>query len=419
VTAISGVALLTRNLPWLLPGATLALFATETLFQIPFWIMAGLGLYRLCRAPRAVMMLPGAPLAGALFLCLWVPQLASLPDAVNPARSMATALAYPHYFLAALYLLGAADDPLPGRRVDIAVLAIVTVWVVDAMIQYVSGTNLLGYAYRRGQLTGLFDPHMRIGHILAVLLPVCLDFTRRAALRRPWLWLLPVLMGAVIILSGKRVAWVMASVALLGYGMHLYRIRALGLRAVAAAILIATLGGAALLASNEVLARRAALVLEALSADATAVDRATSHRLPLWRTAVDIAGEHWINGVGPRGYRFAFRDFAGADHFYLKDGREGSTHPHQLVLEVAAETGAIGLAGLAAFWWLLATRGWRRYRDDAAVAPWLLAVLVAWLPLNAHLAFYGSYWSSIAWWVLMVLLIQPGTRAGDGPWPGS
>jgi O-antigen ligase len=190
-------------------------------------------------------------------------------------------------------------------------------------------------------------------------------------------------------------------------------------RVIVAAALLGTLGGAALLASNDILARRATLVLEAFSSDARAIDRATSHRMPLWRTAAGIAEAHWINGVGPRGYRYAFREFAGTDNFFLQEGREGSTHPHQLVLEVAAETGAIGLAGLAAFWWLLVSHGWRKYRDNPETAPWLLSVIVAWLPLNAHLAFYGSYWSSVSWWVLVLLLIQPGRRLDPDRCPAS
>ncbi|MBI1731891.1 MAG: O-antigen ligase family protein [Gammaproteobacteria bacterium] len=410
---------LRRNLPWLLVAATLALFATETLFNIPYWLMAALGLYELCRAPRAVLAQPGTRLAGALFLCLWLPQLAALPDAASPARSIETALAYPHFFLAAVYLLQSVRDPVIVRRLELAVFAIISVWIIDAMIQYTLGKDLLGYPYRRGQLTGMFDPHMRLGHLLAVLLPVYLDITRRLAAARPWPWLLPALLCAVIILSGKRVAWVMAAVAMLGYGGYLLLAGALRARILAFALLFGALAGVGLLGSNEILARRAAAVLDIFSTDMDAVDKATSHRMPLWRTATEVAGEHWINGVGPRGYRFVFRDFADEDNFYLRDGRDGSTHPHLPVLEIAAETGLIGLAGLFAFWWILATRVWRRHGSRPGAMPWLISVFVAWLPINAHLAFYGSYWSSVSWWVLSLLLVQPEAGRNDSQCPGS
>ena len=412
-------SLLRRDQAWLLMAATLALFSTMTLFNIPFWLMAFLGLYQCCRAPREILRRPEMRLAGALFLCLWLPQLAALPDAANRGRSMETVFAYPHFLFAAVYVLDALRDPATLRRMQLAIFAIITVWVLDALVQYTFGANLLGYPYRPGQLTGMFDPKIRLGHLLAVLAPIYFETVRQHARNRPWLWLLPLMLCAVILLSGKRVAWVMAAIAMFGYAIYLYRARALSLRVLAVAVLMGTLGGAFLLATNETLARRSTAMLGIFSGDLKTMDLATSHRLPLWDTAINIAQAHWINGVGPRGYRYVFRDFAAKDNFFLQDGREGQTHPHQLVLEVAAETGLIGLCGLFGFWWLLFTSGWRRLRQLPGVGPWLVCGLVAWLPLNAHLAFYGSYWSSVSWWVLLPLLALTDQPPRVQPCPAS
>lgn len=395
---------LSRHGAWALPAATLALFATETLFNAPFWIMAMAGLYLLCRRPRDLLAQPSLRYAGALCLCLWLPQLVALPDAANAARSAATALAYPHFFLAAVFMITALQDEDMRRRFEIAVFAILVAWILDALLQYFTGANLFGYPYRRGQLTGMFDPKIRLGHLLAVMLPFMLEFVRRRAGGRPWLWLLPLLACVVILLSGKRVAWLMAAVAVAAYGAWLVHARLLALRAVVLAAVLAACSVAALLATNPALSRRTTAMLGLFSGDVALVDRATSHRLPLWSTAADIARDHWFNGVGVRGYRYVFRDYAEPDNLFLRDGRDGQTHPHQLVLEVAAETGAVGLAGLALFWWLLLRHGWRSVRDAAAPSPWVLCACVAWLPLNAHLAFYGSYWSSVSWWVLLAML---------------
>lgn len=411
--------LLRRDLAWLLMAATLALFSTKTLFNIPFWLMAFLGLYQCCRDPRAILRQPEMRLAGALFLCLWLPQLAALPDAANRGRSMETVFAYPHFFFAAVYVLGALRDPETLRRMGLAIFAVISLWVLDALVQYTFGADLLGYPYRPGQLTGMFDPKIRLGHLLAVLAPVYFETVRQHACGRPWLWLLPLMLCAVIFLSGKRVAWVMAAIAILGYAIHLRRAGALSLRVVAVAVLMGTLGGAILLATNESLARRSTAMLDIFSGNLNMMDRATSHRLPLWDTAINIARAHWINGVGPRGYRYVFREFAAKDNFFLQGGREGQTHPHQLVLEVAAETGLTGLCGLLGFWWLLITSGWQRLRQYPAVGPWLICGLVAWLPLNAHLAFYGSYWSSVSWWVLLPFLALSDEPPRVQPCPAS
>jgi O-antigen ligase len=407
------------NLAWLLMAATLALFATETLFNGPFWIMSVTGLYLACRSRGAVFAQPQVRHLAVLFLCLWLPQLAALPDAANPVHSLENTFAYPHYFFAGVYVLTALRDPSTLRRLEVAVFWIVTAWVLDAMLQYASGASLFGYPYRPGQLTGMFDPKIRLGHVLAVLLPVYFEIVRRHARGRAWLWLLPLLLCAVIFLSGKRVAWVMAAVAVAGYALHLLHVRLLSLRVVLLLAVIAGIAGAGLLATNPSLARRATATLGLFSGEAKQMDQATSHRLPLWETALNIASDHWINGVGTRGYRYVYRDYAGEDNFFLRDGREGQTHPHQLVLEVAAETGAIGIAGLLAFWWILLARSWRSLHQYPVHAPWLLSGVVAWLPLNAHLAFYGSYWSSVSWWVLLPLLAAPLAEIRTQPCPAS
>lgn len=411
---------LERNLAWLLLATTLALFATETLFNVPFWIMAIAGVHLSCKAPRDLWREPVLRHAGLLFLCLWTPQLLSMPDAANPARSLETVAAYPHFYFAGVYILRTLQEQHIRRKLELAISLIVTIWIVDALLQYFVGTNLLGYPYRPGQLTGMFDPKIRLGHLLAVLAPVYFETLRRYFRGRSWPWMLAaLLLAGVIFLGGRRVAWLMAAISFAGYILYLRRVGALSLRVVALALVIGVAGGGALLADNETLVRRTSAMLGLFSGNVQVVDRATSHRLPLWGTALNMASAHWINGVGPRGYRYAFHEYAGRDNFYLRNGRNGQTHPHQLVLEVATETGLIGLSGLACFWWLLARAGWRRLRLAPDCLPWLVTGCVAWFPLNAHMAFYGSYWSSVSWWVLLPLLALNGTPPPERPCPKS
>jgi O-antigen ligase len=76
-------------------------------------------------------------------------------------------------------------------------------------------------------------------------------------------------------------------------------------------------------------------------------------------------------------------------------------HPHQLLLELLAETGLIGL-----LWWfagaVLASRAYRRAgvaARDAAFAPGLALVAMT-FPLNSHFAFYSSFWALLFWWLV-------------------
>ena len=152
------------------------------------------------------------------------------------------------------------------------------------------------------------------------------------------------------------------------------------------------------------------------SADFETADIATSRRLTLWKTGAGIARAHWLNGVGPRGYRTVYRDFAAADDFWILRGTKGQTHPHLMVLEVITETGLIGLFGYALGLLLLAKAISRLRQHDPGAAVCLIVAAVAWFPLNAHLAFYGSYWSNIGWLVFALGCTGLNSRcAGPAP----
>ena len=70
------------------------------------------------------------------------------------------------------------------------------------------------------------------------------------------------------------------------------------------------------------------------------------------------------------------------------------------MIEIAIETGVVGLAGYVIFLLGMA----RQFKSLASTEPWgcawLLAAVVACFPLNAHLAFYGSYWATLLWLLL-------------------
>lgn len=405
VTAEGALAWARANCAWLLVASTLPLFTTATLFNVPLWLMAVAGLWFAAREPRAVVRDPAPALFGVLFLCVWLPMLAALPDAAQPARAMQTALPQLHLYFAGLFILRVLRHERALTLLEWFVFAIVTLWCMDALLQFLWGTNLFGYPYRPGQVSGMFHPKLRLGHALAALAPLYLEIIRRAAPGRPWLWLFAVLLFAVILLSGKRVAWIMAFAGAAAWAaVLLLRAPRLAWGRIAAGALAATILLGVVAASHDPLSRRIEATLGVFSGDMEKFDRATARRLSVWNTALDMARDNWLNGVGPRGFRYAYREHAAEDDYFIRRGRGGQTHPHQMLLEVAAETGVIGLVGIAIFWWLLLRRGAAALRTDSRALPWLLCAGVGFLPLNAHLAFYGSYWSSVIWWLLACAL---------------
>jgi O-antigen ligase len=135
------------------------------------------------------------------------------------------------------------------------------------------------------------------------------------------------------------------------------------------------------------------------------LDQALSGRLDIWRDAMRMSAEHPLNGVGVRGFRYAYPAYAPAnDHFVVAEPcgvGQGACHPHQLMLEVLAETGAIGLV----LWLAAVTLAVRRWWSSGVAArrrafPVTVALAAMLFPLNTHLAFYSAWWGLLCWWLI-------------------
>ena len=70
-------------------------------------------------------------------------------------------------------------------------------------------------------------------------------------------------------------------------------------------------------------------------------------------------------------------------------------------LEILAETGGIGLLSYVLLL-VLFLKTIKGQSSNGQINCWLIGATVAWLPINTHLAFYGSYWASFVWLLLGV-----------------
>jgi O-antigen ligase len=132
----------------------------------------------------------------------------------------------------------------------------------------------------------------------------------------------------------------------------------------------------------------------------SAVDYASSWRLPIFRASIEMYKAHPVNGVGVRAFPVAYPNYAPADDYHVvrhEDGT-GATHAHNIILEVMADTGTIGLLGMI-FGLVWAWRCWRSMtapnRQEAF--PYVVALVLVLFPLNSHFAIYGTYTSSLVW----------------------
>ncbi len=411
--AISG---LRRYWPALLIWSVVALLPAARLAGIPIAVMLVLGLVAMLRRPQRLRRSPALRFYLTLFACFWIPAVLAAFDAVAPAKSWGSVLAYLRFVPVGWFVLEALDDPKQRLALWRLTAALVLFWCLDALFQAVTGFNFFGMAHSSDRLNGIFgQSNLKLGPVLAVLSPLPLEYARRFLPRAGFLAVLALLLS-VIVLVGTRSAWIMFALVTLGYA-YLYA-RSRPRRWIKAGLVV---GGAALLIGaagyqlSPTLAGRVDRSLLVLEGDAASVDQALGWRLPIWTTAWRMIADNPLTGVGVRGFRHAYERYADPGDPWISGaaGSDGAFHAHQLLFELLTETGLFGLAGFALAV-LLTWRHWSAIGLSARTAalPLVLALGVMIFPLNTHLAFYSTFWSLLCWWLVMLYCAFAGGARG-------
>ncbi|WP_257388676.1 O-antigen ligase family protein [Tahibacter caeni] len=387
------------------PAALLPLWAVALL--LPFGRSAELGVL-LCLAGCLLLRDPArrASLRGRwpLFVALWAcyagAAAISALDAVNPDKSWGTVLAALRLLPLGLYAALVAAAPARQAALQTGIAVVVAFWLLDAWVQAATGWGLAG-APEAERLSGVFgSENLKLGPVLATLSPFLLIAARR---RWGWRGLVAafVLVLVPVLLAGSRASWF--AFGLVALAMLWTETRRPLRFAAALALLAAGFAVAVVVAAHGSSAFDARIqrTLQALSGSEANVDFALAGRARIWQTSVAMIEAHPVNGVGVRGFRYAYADYAAPGDTFVQPDGSGAAHAHQWVLEVLSETGAIGLllwlAGIVA-----AVRGWFRAdaaRRAAAFAP-ALALVAMTFPLNTHLAFYSAWWGLLFWWLI-------------------
>ena len=401
--------------------AIIALLPAEPLFNLPMIVLALMGVLQVAFR-RARLTSPEYRLLCIAFLCIWLPMLASLPDAVTPSESIRKTASFCIYFLAGVYAVGAYRRFMQLSWVIAGVAAICGFWILDALWQFYTGSNWFGKPLSEGErLSGVFDTTGRLGYLLATFAPLVYEAVRRAGRRWAWNSVLLVPYFMAIALSGSRASWGALVIASVGYllflifwtdrpGSRLTR-RSLGriVGVLVAAVLTVTLAFYTLPDAGERAWKTVQPRVEALSGlwsgDREKFEHAVTYRLSIWETAVNMWSANWLNGVGPRGFFHAYRDYNPEEDYFLKyDGAYGAAKtPHMQLLEIAAETGVIGLMGYLILTIVFLKRLFRlERRIFGFVFPYALVLITAFFPLQGHLGFYGVISSTVIWWIIIV-----------------
>jgi len=402
------VKLLMRRLQAEWPGWTAVLFVAllpfARLSEIPLSLFA-LALPVLWRSPRHQPVIrKAAAWVLPLFSCYWLPMVISSIDSILPRDSWIQTIAALRFAAAALAMSALLHARSARWRALRWTAWLLVLWSVDGFVQLLFGSDLFGIAMHPDRLNALFVDHYQFyGPTLAMLSPLLLEYARREW--PPWAWTLSftVVLGAVMI-SGMRSGWLSMAVVFATYFVLMFRQENRDLRrAMLSVPLLAAVTLTLSYLASPLIQERLELTRAAYENTGAAIDRASSERLPIFTTALNMYRHHPVNGVGVRAFPDAYMTYAAEDdiHIAKSGGKSGATHAHNVVLEVMSDTGTIGLAGL--FLALVFTvRCWRRsppaQRQDAF--PFMFAVVLILFPLNSHFAVYGTYTSSLLWFLL-------------------
>ncbi len=377
--------------------ASLALLPFGVAAEFPVLIGALAGLVQGLRG-RLDWSRPTLRIALALGIAYWLPQFISAWDSVAAVKSWDEVALDLRFVLFLLFVSATRWQATDARWLTAGIALVVVVWCVDALVQAGTGFSLGGPA-TGDRLSGIFGAgNLKLGGVLAVV--------SAFLMLEAWRWRgvgaligVTLLLLVVILLAGARAAWFGFVLGAALVFWHAFG-RRTALLALSGLLLVAGITATLTYSGSQRFAERVDRTAAALSGDMTALDHALSGRLAIWKTAWHMGRSHPVNGVGVRGFRYAYPEFAAADDPFVV-GDQGAFHAHQIVLELWSETGLVGvLTWLVAG--VMAWRAWRRWPRPSrrTAAPASIALVVALFPLNTHYAVYSAFWG-----LLLICLI--------------
>jgi len=339
-----------------------------------------------------------------LFLCYWIPMLLSSFDSMDMQKSWIQSAAALRYLAATLAMSVLLNSPSSRERVLRWTAWLLLFWALDAFVQLFFGRDLFGIAMHPGRLNALFiKKYQFFGPTLAMLAPLVLEHARRQW--RPWAWAVSfaLILGAVTI-AGMRAGWLTMALVLGTYMILMLKRENRELRRTILTIpALAVIVLAASYLASPLFQERLDVTRAFTTGAEVALDQSSMERIPIFKAALKMYREHPVNGVGVRAYPEAYMVYAepGDVHIKKSGGKSGATHAHNVVLEVMSDTGSIGLLGLLfalVFLWKHRSQTSPGERRDAF--PFALAVFLILFPLNSHFAIYGTYTSSLIWFLV-------------------
>lgn len=367
--------------------------------ELPILLLSLIGIVGLIKDRKPLIDNPQFKILSLVFSCYFLMMLLSSFDSYWQNKTLLVAFASIRFYLASVALLLYLKAKHINRLIQ-AVALIAVFWSLDAIFQYFVGVDLIGRASYEGRLNGIFgEHHVKLGPVLALLLPITMIALRKQHSLLRWLSTLIIII--TIILSGTRSAWVMMVFTLLAYWFHHVKKRRFQLLLKAG--FVATLMVGSLWFVSPEFQQRVNRTLSVFDGTSAGLNHALAERLSIWKTSWRMIEDHPINGVGAHAFRKAYPEFASKDSVLNQNGGVGN-HAHHWVLEIMTDTGLIGLIlfSFAVFKLFLFVR--KSYHPQYSWA-FMIALFSAFLPLTSTYSIFASFWSICIWFIGVGLIL--------------
>jgi O-antigen ligase len=349
--------------------------------------------------------------------CIYIPALASMLNTVDAARTGVFLVSYPLFFLAGYFIykrLSKGVNILPAVWI---ITAIVGLWGILAVWQYLDPTNPFGRggSHNQGIHTRdnqFVDGGLMMGVILGSLfaflsLAVWSKGKHLAAL------VIGLCIAGLIFISGTRSAWVSVLVSIAAVPVYAW---ISGWRANLKHFLVAGLvlimigfGGYKLYQQLGLSTKLNQTLIFFRNPNWNSLDQTLSGRLTIWTDAVNLGKASPLVGYGVNNFRFTQPIVAPENSRWVNDfsdrsdthKEKGAAHTHQIFLEAWSGAGSLGVLGLLIFFVFLTKTSINVSRARNLIAAGaLIALWAGFFPFNTHNNFYGG-WMNAWFWVWM------------------
>jgi O-antigen ligase len=246
--------------------------------------------------------------------------------------------------------------------------------------------------------------------VLASLSPFALHVAGKRFGAVGWM-IAAALLGLVILLAGARASWITFALVLLFSGWEL-----LGVKRLAGVFAFGALSLGLLTATVPQVRERIVRTTYALAADQEGVDVALSGRTRIWGAAACMVREHPVNGVGARGFRYAFPAAIRSPALPPSGARGRHCMRTRSCWRSSPKPApSVCCCGWPARRWPGAHGGSRRRWQRDHARPAMLALAATVFPFNTHLAFYSTFWGGVA---LLLAALYAGRYWAGSPCDG-